>query len=59
MTLTIGIIYFIYILAKIYISVMEIGYVSKEKENKPVILLPSNYIKGANYKILILSDFIL
>lgn len=51
MTLTIGIIYFIYILAKIYISVMEIGYVSKEKENKPVILLPSNYIKGANYKI--------
>jgi STE24 endopeptidase len=42
---------------------MEIGYVSKEKTNKPVILLPSNYIKGANYKIKsermsILSDLV-
>ncbi len=63
MLLTIGIIYFIYILAKVYISVMEIGYVSKEKMNTPVILLPSNYIKGANYKIKsermsILSDLV-
>ncbi len=51
MLLTIGIIYFIYILVKVYISVMEIGFVSKAKEDKPVILLPSNYIKAANYKI--------
>ncbi len=63
MILTIGIIYFIYIVVKIYISIMEIGYVSKEKTNKPVILLPSNYIKGANYKIKsermsILSDLV-
>jgi len=63
MLLTIGIIYFIYILAKVYISVMEIGYVSKEKTNTPVILLPSNYVKGANYKIKsermsILSDLV-
>ncbi len=63
MILTIGIVYFIYILAKVYISVMEIGYVAREKTNTPVILLPSNYIKAANYKIAsermsILSDLI-
>jgi STE24 endopeptidase len=63
MIFTLGIIYFIYIVVKIYVSVMEIGYVAKEKTNKPVILLPSNYIKGANYKIKsermsILSDLV-
>ena len=63
MLLTIGIIYFLYILLKIYISVMEIGYVSKEKSETPVILLPSNYVKAGNYKVAsermsILSDFV-
>ncbi len=51
MLLTIGIIYFIYILTRVYLSVMEIGYVAKAKYEKPVILLPSNYMKAANYKI--------
>ncbi len=51
MLLTIGIIYFIYILTKVYVSVMEIGFVAKAKGDKPVILLPSNYIKAANYRI--------
>jgi len=51
MLLTIGIIYFIYVLTRVYISVMEIGYVSKAKHDPAVILLPSNYIKAAEYKI--------
>ncbi len=51
MLLTIGIIYFIYILAKVYISTMEIGYVTKAKNDPAVILEPSNYIKAAKYKI--------
>ncbi len=51
MLITIGVIFFIYILVKIYISVMEIGYVTKEKKNRAVILTPSNYIKAAEYKI--------
>ncbi len=51
MLLTIGIVYFIYILTRVYLSVMEIGYVAKAKYQKPVILLPSNYIKAANYRI--------
>ncbi len=51
MLITIGAIFFLYILTKIYISVMEIGYVSKEKSNQAVILTPSNYKKAAEYKI--------
>jgi len=51
MLLTIGAFFFIYILTKIYISVMEVGYVSTQKHNKAVILTPSNYLKAAEYKI--------
>ena len=51
MLLTIGAVFFIYILTKIYISVMEIGYVSDQKQNPAVILTPSNYVKAAEYKI--------
>ena len=51
MLLTIGIVYFIYILTKVYISVMEIGFVSRAKHDKPVILIPSNYVKAAEYQV--------
>ncbi len=51
MVLTIGIIYFLYVLFKVYISVMEIGYVAKAKDQTAVILKPSSYFKAANYKI--------
>ncbi len=51
MVFTIGIIYFIYVLLKIYIAVMEIGYVAKAKNMTAVILKPSSYFKAANYKI--------
>ncbi len=51
MLLTIGIIYFIYVLTRIYISTMEIGYIARAKQDPAVILDPSNYIKAAEYKI--------
>jgi len=51
MLLTIGIIYFLYIITKIYVSVMEVGFVAKAKHDKPVILIPSNYVKAAEYKV--------
>jgi len=51
MLITIGVVYFAYILMKIYISVMEVGYVSKAKYDTPVILTLKNYIKAADYKI--------
>ncbi len=51
MVLVVGTIYFFYILAKVYISVMEIGYVSKAKSLNPVILPKKAYIEAALYKI--------
>ncbi len=51
MVLCIGIIYFLYILAKVYISIMEIGYVSKAKNMTPVILPPKEYLEAAQYRI--------
>ncbi len=47
----ISVIYFIYVLVKIYVSIMEIGYVSRAKNEDAVILSSSNYIKAAEYKI--------
>lgn len=44
-------IYTIYLLIKMYASVMEIGYVTKAREFNPIILSPSNYLKAAAYKI--------
>ncbi len=51
MLITIGTIYFVYILLKIYIATMEVGYVSKAKHDTPVILTLKNYVKAADYKI--------
>ncbi len=51
MLITIGAIYFIYILAKVYISVMEVGYIARAKCQAPVILTLKNYLKAASYKI--------
>ena len=51
MLITIGVVYFTYILMKVYISVMEVGYVARAKHDTPVILTLKNYIKAAEYKI--------
>ncbi len=48
---TISIVFFSYILLKIYISVMQIGYVAKEKEQEPFLLSQKNYILAGNYTI--------
>ena len=47
----ISIVFFSYILLKIYISVMQIGYVAKEKEQEPFLLSQKNYILAGNYTI--------
>lgn len=49
MIMAISIIYFIYILIKIYLSVMQAGFVLKAKNQKPVLMLPSKFIKSARY----------
>lgn len=51
MVTTISIIFFIYILIKLYISIMQIGFISKEKLKAPFLLTKDNYIKAGEYSI--------
>ncbi|WP_456485374.1 M48 family metallopeptidase [Hydrogenimonas sp.] len=47
----ISIVYFVYVLLKVYISVMQIGYVSRAKDAPPVLMKPSTWMKSARYLI--------
>lgn len=51
MLFTITIFYALYVLIKIYASVMEIGFVKKAKKNQAIILSAENYIKAGEYKV--------
>jgi len=51
MLLTLMALYTLYIFIKIYAVIMEIGFVSKAKHEKAIILSPSHYLKAAHYKI--------
>ncbi len=51
MLLILSLIFTLYILLRIYISVMQIGYISEAKKGMPVLLSASDYIKAANYAI--------
>ncbi|WP_292663458.1 M48 family metallopeptidase [Nitratifractor sp.] len=44
-------IYTLYTLVKIYLSVMEIGYVNVEKRRKPVLMPQGRYFVAGNYAI--------
>ena len=46
-----SVIFFLYVLIKIYISVMQIGYVARAKHMNPVLMTPSRYMKAADYLI--------
>ncbi len=45
------VIFSIYTFLKIYISVMEIGYVTSLKSKEPILLDPKKYIEAASYTI--------
>jgi STE24 endopeptidase len=47
----IGTLYFIYVLMKLYIATMEVGFVRKAMNETPVVLEPSAYVKAGQYKI--------
>jgi STE24 endopeptidase len=60
---TISILYGIYIFLKLYISFMQAGFVSKAKNTKAVLMLPSKFIKAGRYsfkkeKIAIVETFV-
>ena len=50
LTAAIGI-YTLYILINIYVSVMQIGYLSKAKNQSAVLLKPKEFIEAGNYAI--------
>ncbi len=49
--LGVSILYGIYILMKIYISVMQAGFIAKAKDGKPVLMLPSKFFKSGRYSL--------
>ena len=49
--LGVSILYGIYILMKIYISVMQAGFIAKAKDGKPVLMMPSKFFKSGRYSL--------
>ena len=59
----VSILYGIYIFVKLYVSFMQAGFVSKAKNTKAVLMLPSKFIKAGRYsfkkeKIVIVETFV-
>jgi STE24 endopeptidase len=51
MVQALSILFFFYVLVKVYISVMQIGYVARAKDMPPVLMKPSSWMKSARYLI--------
>ncbi len=49
--LAVSILYGIYVLLKAYILTMQIGFVAKAKNQKPILMLPSKFFKAGRYTI--------
>ncbi len=61
--LAVSILYGFYILVKIYVSMMQAGFVAKAKDGKPVLMMPSKFFKAGRYtfkkeKIAIAESFV-
>ncbi len=61
--LGVSILYGIYILVKLYVSVMQAGFVAKAKDGKAVLMMPSKFFKAGRYsfkkeRIAILETFV-
>ncbi len=48
---TLIILYSLYTLMKLYISVMQIGYINEEKRKAPVLMSKEDYVSAANYAV--------
>ncbi len=51
MLTTIMVIFSLYFVLKVYISIMQIGYVSKARKLSPVLMPAADYLKAGNYAI--------
>ncbi len=48
---TVVLIYTLYVFLKIYISIMQIGYINEEKRKTPVLMSISKYLVAGNYAV--------
>lgn len=51
MLMTIIAIYSLYVIVKLYVSVMQIGYINHHKRQEPLLMLPGEYMKAGNYAV--------
>lgn len=51
MLMTVMVIYSLYVLLKLYVSVMQIGFVNQAKRKDPVLMKAAEYLKAGNYSI--------
>ena len=51
MLMTLMVIYTLYTLLRVYISVMQIGYINQEKRGEPVLMGAGRYLVSGNYAV--------
>lgn len=51
MLMTIIAMYSLYVIVKLYVSVMQIGYINHHKRKDPLLMLPGEYMKAGNYAV--------
>ena len=44
-------IYSLYVLIKLYVSVMQIGYINEHKRQNAIMMSASEYLKAGNYSV--------
>ncbi|MEA3523097.1 MAG: M48 family metallopeptidase [Campylobacterota bacterium] len=51
MLMTVIAIYTIYVILKLYVSVMQIGFINQNKRQNALLMLPGEYLKAGNYAV--------
>ena len=51
MLMTVVTLYSLYVLIKLYVSVMQIGYVNQTKRSSPVLMGAAEFLKAGNYSV--------
>ena len=51
MLMTVIAIYTIYVILKLYVSVMQVGFINQHKRQDALLMLPGEYMKAGNYAV--------
>ena len=49
--MTVMVIYSLYVLIKLYVSVMQVGYINRAKRQDPVLMNAADFLKAGNYSV--------